>query len=87
MMHLVYGNLPTQSCWNLIKDSLAPSISPGHYGWTGRGEPSNMVSEPGDLEFEPRVHIFQLFVILPTEVYGGAHVAQTSGPLSGAAGP
>jgi hypothetical protein len=27
----------SRECWNLIKDPLAPSISPELYSWTGRG--------------------------------------------------
>jgi hypothetical protein len=45
-------------CWNLIK-GLAPSISLGFYSKTGRGGASNLVSEPGDLEFKPRPRIFR----------------------------
>jgi hypothetical protein len=63
-------------CWNLIKDPLTPSISLGFYSQTGRGGSSNMVSEPGGFEFEPRPRI----VIIPAyrSSYGGARVAQIS---------
>jgi hypothetical protein len=46
-------------CWNLIKASLAPSMSPRFYGYTGQVGLSNMVSEPGGLEFESRPRIFR----------------------------
>jgi hypothetical protein len=40
-----------------------------------------MVSEPGGLEFEPQPRIFPLCVFLAyRNPYGGAHVAQISGP-------
>jgi hypothetical protein len=61
-------------CWNPIKVSLAPSISPEFY--SRRRSFSIMVSEPGGLKFEPRPHIL-LRVIIPAykSSYGGAHVA------------
>jgi hypothetical protein len=47
-----------------------------------------MVLELGGLEFEPRPRIFSLRVILSYKSpYGGACIAHTSGPPSGAAGP
>jgi hypothetical protein len=45
-------------CWNLIKYPLTPFIPPVFYSWIGIGA-SNMVSEPGGLEFEPRPCIFR----------------------------
>jgi hypothetical protein len=69
----------------LIKDSLAPSISHGFYSWIDRRGPSNMISEPGGLEFEPRPHT--------NSAARNSHlqksirwVAQTSGPPEGSSG-
>jgi hypothetical protein len=45
---------------------------------------SNMVSEPGGLEFKPWSRVIISDYRSP---YGDAYVAQTSGPLNGAAGP
>jgi hypothetical protein len=41
------------------KSPLTPSISPEFYNQTRREGPSNMVSEPGGLEFELRPRIFR----------------------------
>jgi hypothetical protein len=61
-----------------------PFYIPGFYTRTVRGS-SIMVSEPEDLEFEPRPRI-PLHVIISTyrSLYGGAHIAQTSDPSGGA---
>jgi hypothetical protein len=44
--------------WNMIKNSLAPSISLESYSRTDRGRSFNMVSDVGGFEFEPQPHIF-----------------------------
>jgi hypothetical protein len=62
------------------KSSLTPSISPEFYSWIGRGGPSNLVSEPGGLEFEPQPRIPLRVIPAYRSPYGGARIAQTSGP-------
>jgi hypothetical protein len=44
-----------------IRGPLAPSISPGFYGWTGRGGSSGMVPEPRPwVQFPLATHFFPL---------------------------
>jgi hypothetical protein len=72
-----------------IRAPLAPSISLGLYGWTGRGESSSMVPEPKSwVQFLPAMHFLPLCVIIPTylAVLLSTHMARARGRDSHARG-
>jgi hypothetical protein len=59
--------------------SPVSSISARLYRRTGREESSNLLSEPIDLDFEPRPRIpLHIIVLACISSYGGARVAHTS---------
>jgi hypothetical protein len=74
-------------CWNLIKGFLALSISPEFYSWTDRWGPLIWYQSHEVLSSSPD-HALILLCVIPAyrSLYGGARVAQTSGPLERSGG-
>jgi hypothetical protein len=71
-----------QKCWNLI---ITPFISHEFYSWIVKEGSSNLVAEIEGLEFEFKPCIpLRIIISVYINLYGGASVAQTSGPSGGA---